>query len=53
MNKNTKRRLLQMKKDGQLVKYVSKPKAKPFPKPHGEDNAMTLADQREFLYGKR
>ena len=56
MNKNTKRRqrnaAVAAKQSGGFGKPVYKKKAKPFPKPNGED-AMTMADQREFLYGKR
>ena len=52
MNKNTKRRLEQMKADGKLVKYVAKKKAKPFPQPN-KDTTLSLADQRAMFYGAK
>ena len=47
MNKNRKRIVAQNRKDGNLVAYVHKKKAKPFPQP--KDAGLSLHAQREML----
>jgi hypothetical protein len=46
-NKNTSRRMRELKANGGLTKYVHKKKAKPFPQP--KDAGISLTDQREML----
>jgi hypothetical protein len=57
MNKNSKRRqrnaAITAKQSDGFPKPVYKKKAKPFPKPNGEDSALTLADQRAIFNGGR
>jgi len=50
MNKNTKRRLEQMKRDGNLVPYVHKKKDKPFPKPD-KDVDLSMRTQSLMFHG--